>query len=268
MLLATLGRIARHCVLLLFAIAIFSVACNRRPSEARDKESSQSSQQAKSSEKSDPRIETDHTRLPDASSFRDLLDKDLSAKYEGKRIGFDAYNIGDLELTTGKIIACDGFIPGSLPFQTVVPPGRYPVLIAIARLGDDERIAFARVQFAERSVARWSMALYQGQDPSALKPDQVSCYPVDSGIGSFIEEAALPELEKVMDNDGFHRILDEMKKVHRHTRDWARINTRSGGAALFSSGFGDGRYVSYFGYDTEGKPVALITDFEVIEWKP
>jgi Protein of unknown function (DUF4241) len=36
---------------------------------------------------------------------------------------------------------------------------------------------------------------------------------------------------------------------------------------IFSSGFGDGYYASYFGYDGEGELVALMTDFLVVDWK-
>jgi len=35
---------------------------------------------------------------------------------------------------------------------------------------------------------------------------------------------------------------------------------------MFSSGFGDGFYASYFGLDASGEVVALVTDFAVVDW--
>ena len=61
--------------------------------------------------------------------------------------------------------------------------------------------------------------------------------------------------------------MAEMKKTYVPTRDWVIINTPKGSAALFSSGWGDGGYASYFGLDQNNEPVTLVTDFQVIEWK-
>lgn len=34
---------------------------------------------------------------------------------------------------------------------------------------------------------------------------------------------------------------------------------------IFSSGYGDGFYASYWGFDDTGSPVALVTDFRVLD---
>ncbi|NOT69817.1 MAG: DUF4241 domain-containing protein [Hyphomicrobium sp.] len=36
--------------------------------------------------------------------------------------------------------------------------------------------------------------------------------------------------------------------------------------AMFHSGWGDGFYASYFGYDADGNVAALVTDFATIDW--
>ena len=35
---------------------------------------------------------------------------------------------------------------------------------------------------------------------------------------------------------------------------------------MFQSGWGDGLYASWFGYDAQGRVVALLTDFNVVDW--
>ncbi len=37
-----------------------------------------------------------------------------------------------------------------------------------------------------------------------------------------------------------------------------------GGAAMFASGWGDGYYASWVGYDADDRPVVIVTDFAVI----
>lgn len=34
----------------------------------------------------------------------------------------------------------------------------------------------------------------------------------------------------------------------------------------FSTGFGDGRYSTYVGYDKNGEPCRLLTDFRLVDW--
>jgi hypothetical protein len=59
-------------------------------------------------------------------------------------------------------------------------------------------------------------------------------------------------------------ILEGMDKTYRHTWSWfdfAPFEGKPENIICFSSGFGDGCYPSFFGWDAEGKVCALITDF-------
>jgi hypothetical protein len=40
-----------------------------------------------------------------------------------------------------------------------------------------------------------------------------------------------------------------------------------GTVALFSSGYGDGRYPTYKAYDKDGTLAAVITDFGIVPWE-
>jgi len=157
--------------------------------------------------------------------------------------------------------------PDAKPFSRTVKPGAYPVTVAVAQLGGDQRIAFAQIRFLDRRISKWEMAVTDGQDPSKLKEDEIYAYGVDSGTGSFADIGAQEVLSardarKLVDD-----VMKEMKKVYEPTRDWVVVNTPKGSAALFSSGWGDGGYASYFGLDDNGEPVVLVTDFQVIDWK-
>ncbi|GEM_PF-2788441 len=57
------------------------------------------------------------------------------------------------------------------------------------------------------------------------------------------------------------------KPVYIHTREWAdfQLEDETGlNVVYFTSGFGDGLYPSYWGYDGAGDLACLVTDFEVL----
>jgi len=203
-----------------------------------------------------------------ASALGDVLGSGPIATPDGKTVTVDGYLIGQLSLPSGRIVAADGFIMfDAKPFSRTVKPGAYPVTVAVAQLGGDQRIAFAQIRFLDRRISKWEMAVTDGQDPSKLKEDEIYAYGVDSGTGSFADIGAQEVLSardarKLVDD-----VMKEMKKVYEPTRDWVVVNTPKGSAVLFSSGWGDGGYASYFGLDDNGEPVVLVTDFQVIDWK-
>src|SRR5689334_11881745 len=83
--------------------------------------------------------------------------------FEETSIQFALADAGRLAVTSGKIAAFDPKADAEappLPFTQCVPNGVYPVKLAIARFeSGGERLAYARVQFAEAAVAHWYPAL-------------------------------------------------------------------------------------------------------------
>lgn len=89
-----------------------------------------------------------------------------------------------------------------------------------------ERLAYARVLFdPDAVVANWYPALTADQDARALQPGETFGFTVTSGTACF------------------------------RTAD---------GTVSFSAGVPNGSYPSYFGYDSAGRVVALVTDFGVV----
>jgi hypothetical protein len=213
------------------------------------------------------RLSTDHEVLPEASVFADVLGPDLvaPATFGDRTLGFRAIRLPALKVPSGRITASDGYILDAEPFSQIVPVGEHPLLLAIAVIDTDERIAFAKLQFANLSVARWEIATRPGQDPKSLKPDELFGYGVDSGTGCFGDSEAYKLVSKT-DSDFSDKMMNESQKVYRHTRDWLSVDTVAGSFAVFSSGYGDGFYASYFGYSPTGALVSLVTDFGLATW--
>ena len=190
---------------------------------------------------------------------------------EGRSVQFVTADAGQLHITSGKVAGCDPLAdPDFPPFTQHVPNGAYPVTLAVARFdNDDERIAYARVQFDPAPVANWYPALIASQDARTLKAGDYFGYGVDSGTGCFMDPAAGQAQRAQLDQDEGKAdlIAQAMDANYRHTRSWCNVQPvpeQPENLVCFSTGWGDGCYPSFFGYDSAGRVVALLTDCCVV----
>lgn len=174
--------------------------------------------------------------------------------------------LGELYLPSGRLAACDPFADAQVaPFARTVPPGRYPVDLAVARFaGGDERVAAARVRFGDGEPARWEPAATGGR-----RGDDGG-YGVDSARGCLASaEALAAHAARMGDGDAHAAGLGEaMERSYRHTREWANVvlDEASGlNLVVFSTGMGDGYYRSFWGLDPAGRPACLVTDFGIVD---
>ncbi|MDP4087607.1 MAG: DUF4241 domain-containing protein [Bacillota bacterium] len=188
------------------------------------------------------------------------------------RLIFYPVDIGKINLETGKVVACDPAMTYQQePFITQFPTGRFPVQLAIAKVNgnENELVGFSRILFSEEPVVKWEFALKKGQEPISIFGKTMYYYPVDGGLGQFMDESSFNKLEK-LDEHSNSQVLDTLfAELDKHTgRSWQFANTsyKNINMVAFTSGFGDGRYSTYVGYDKDGKPCRLLTDFGLVEW--
>jgi hypothetical protein len=197
---------------------------------------------------------------------------------------------GLLTLTSGQVVATDPLVFAEMTaFARAVPNGRARVLLALSDDADTrDRIAFALLQLGAGRPVRWELA---------TRPKGGSGYFVDAGTGCFADASALALVNAREENnaaraaqlatarfdpnraDEWHRAYDEAAKQVPNLLD---VMNRQGyeqtnmvnvcldpatgtNLVAFESGLGDGSYESYFGLDATGAPVALVTDFGVVE---
>lgn len=202
--------------------------------------------------------------------FNEAFTDGFAVSLNGKSYKFQSQLIGEIRLTSGKLVACDAFVSCETPFSKSVPVGTFPLCVAIASTGEDERIAFAKIVFAPGQIESWELATIEGEDASTLKKGEIFGYGVDSGTGAFMDVEALRiyEAQRIREGTKFdEQLFAELDKNYRHTRSWCLFQTDKGTVAMFSSGDGDGRYPTYRGYDEAGKLVAVITDFGLVPWE-
>ncbi len=178
-----------------------------------------------------------------------------------RRIVVKTKVIGQLKVFSGRISVADPlthhFDEAAPPLDREVPKGKFPVEIAIADLNGDERVACARVRFVQdRLAVRWEPANFADEE---LKDGEISGYGVDAGTGSFFDAALCSEeFDEDTSEDWFCGLDD-------NDGYWYVAPLKEGNIAMFASGWGDGWYNSYWGFDAEGELVELATDFDVLD---
>jgi uncharacterized protein DUF4241 len=216
--------------------------------------------------------------LPDfTKAFQDglVVEPPEEDEDEDERYTLHVRTIGELVVTSGQIVACDPLaMPDTPPFADRVAAGRYPVLLSVAEAkSGDQRVAFALLRLTEHPVMRWENAAPQGKSLSDLQPERIFAYGVDAGTGCFMDAEAAQALQArqkaaLARGEDDDELFDALMKTYVHTWSWANVVMEEAGGAnvvAFSSGWGDGAYPCYWGYDVGGQRVALMTDFGVFD---
>ena len=184
------------------------------------------------------------------------------------------HQIGDLILTSGQLVACDPLIGPDIDyaFKKHLIPGRYPVVLSVADFQPfgDMRVACAAVRISDAVPIHWEIASIN--EPNPLASEERIAYGVDAGTGSFLDVDAARVLGDLFSHEvEFENFCDgviaQMNKTslgkYSLNAAWANVPVSGTEANLiaFSSGWGDGGYASYWGYDAHGQLTTLVTDF-------
>ena len=215
---------------------------------------------------------------------------DLDAHFTEKVIGnreVDVLDIGAVHFPSGTIFACDPLVEleDTPPFIQTIPAGTYPVKICVVpseKYGD--RYACVKVEVSREKPVRYELGMTGKEDlDEELGEDEYFGFGVDAGMGCVADiqtQAAFKtywakRLEEDPDidpyNDLFCDLLEENAKAcpkyqlsHGDWINWTVPDTDCN-LPIFASGWGDGYYPVYFGYDTKGKVCAVYVRFIDIE---
>jgi hypothetical protein len=205
--------------------------------------------------------------------FETAFIKGTTQKGNTANINLFGVTIGKLKVVSGHIIACDPLHIDEYgkPFTQLFPTGEFPVQLSIAEVGGEETVAFARINFSDEPVARWEMALLKEQEPLPVGGEKIHGYGVDAGIGIFMDEEGIkvmsPEQLTAVEEGIYRDIRKEMDNHYHNDWKYTMFNFNKLNLAAFTTGVGDGRYATYIGFDTSGKPCRLVTDFKLFNWK-
>lgn len=204
----------------------------------------------------------------------------------GANTSYDRYEIGNLYVSSGKIVCADPLYRAlGFPQNWSVKPELYPVCIYIGMEADFKgRIAYAEVVFSKKESVRWEMSLIDdGYLEDEFDKKINGLYPVENGLGSFSDFATWDKYnQKIKDfyntnaeGNFYTAVLEPLFKQSANIpnssrgEDWANFlvdEKTTENIILFGSGGGDGLYPRYVAYDKDNQIVKLITDFIQLEY--
>lgn len=214
---------------------------------------------------------------------------DLNEYFEKAEIagrGLAVMDIGPCTLPTGRVLVRDPlvFLPDrrEKPYLVTAPAGTYPTEICVIRpegAEDCPRYAAVRLRFTDARAESFYEALTGNENLEGLTGDEYFGFCVDAGLGCICDEAVRDaycdfvegwEKEHRSGNlytDYFSGLFAESRAARpayqREGGDW--LNWQLPGTEyrlpLFASGFGDGVYPVYWGYDDRGRLCQLVVQF-------
>jgi len=182
---------------------------------------------------------------------------------------------GLLQITSGRLVACDPLVqPGRPAFSRAVPArGGHAVELIVASVPALAVLWLRERASIDAAALHWEPALLEGQSADQLAADAFHGYPVDAGMGCFMDEQAGAAIRE---RDSLEAMApeyvsydDDVLAPELGDRDAADHYPLGAGSAhnaiVFRSGWGDGSYPSYWALDAAGEAVALVTDFMAME---
>lgn len=213
---------------------------------------------------------SDETATFDYSDFNDLKSNK----------SYDRFLAGQIILTTGKVVCTDPMYRElALPQSWTVAHGQYPVYLYIGLEKDYQgRVAYAELNIKDEIPKYWELSLISNELlTDSFERKMNGLYPVENGLSCFADfesfkvyEQEIADFYQVHKNGNyFNDVLEKLfsanQKVPKSSRgeDWINYKPAkaNGNIIMFGSGYGDGLYPRYVGYDKNGRVVKLVTDF-------
>lgn len=177
---------------------------------------------------------------------------------------------GKLKLKTGKIIATDPiFMYDDQCFSKHVSPNTYTVYVYNGKTEKRKvQTLLAEIKINENTPIRWEMALLEGENSSKFARDEFMGYEVENGLGCFMDECVMDKLDIMGEEELTNYENNIRKKVKNSVNACADIliDEKTGSNIIvFPTGWNDGTFPTYYGYDKNNKVAKIVTDFMVIE---
>ena len=186
----------------------------------------------------------------------------------------ESFEAGNLILTSGKLVASDPLITSEMPaFTTTFPVGEFPVLVH--KEIESNCIAYAEIVFSSDEITTWELATSEGQHLTDLEEGEIYGFPVESGMGCLMDFETQENLNLLEQHlfkrkgDDFTGIYEEFFHEHFFQEEGA-VNQyaflkpheeKHENLFAFETGYGEGFYASYIGFDKNNVPVKVVSEF-------
>ncbi|MDQ0476995.1 DUF4241 domain-containing protein [Chryseobacterium sp. MDT2-18] len=186
----------------------------------------------------------------------------------------ETFDAGNITLTTGKLVICDPLITSEMPvFTTDFPKGDFSVLVH--KEIESNCIAYVEIVFNDSEITDWKLATSEGQNIADLQEEEIFGFPVESGMGCLMDFETQQNLN-LLEQHLFKRkgadfmgIYEEFFHEHFFQEEGA-VNQyaflkpnekKPGNLFAFETGYGEGFYASYIGFDRNNNAVKVVSEF-------
>ncbi|MDE5593426.1 MAG: DUF4241 domain-containing protein, partial [Clostridiales bacterium] len=179
----------------------------------------------------------------------------------GVKLSYVEYDF--MQLNSGKIVAFDGYSGAHTyaPFDVECGLIAFPFFCGCMTDGG-ERVAYAGLRFSEDEAVEWKPLISKKALARLATDKAAGGIPIPSGVCCFSDEQGYKKY--------CSHIKDEVPPLaglivldgQTHTA----IELYGNRYAVFSTGWGDGRYNCYAGFTAEGTVTAIIADFGMIDY--
>lgn len=186
------------------------------------------------------------------------------------RMNIEKMEAGKLKLLTGRIIATDPILLyDDECYSEYVKPGTYPVNIYVGKAEKRKKqTVAAELRINDNEPVKWEMALLEGESAKAFGHDEFMGYEVENGLGCFMDEKAMEILDVMSEEelkDYENKVKDAVRNSDCSCADIVMDEKVGINTIVFASGWNEGTFPTYYGFDNDNKLSRIVTDFMVIE---
>ena len=192
------------------------------------------------------------------------------ADSEFGRMNIERIEAGRLKLLTGRIIATDPILLyDDECYSEHVKPGTYRVNVYVGKAEKRKKqTVAAELRINENEPVKWEMALFEGESAKAFSRDEFMGYEVENGLGCFMDEKVMEMLDIMCEEEleAYEiKVKDAVRQSGNSCADIIMDEEKGLNIVVFASGWNEGTFPTYCGFDKSGRLSRLVTDFMVIE---
>ena len=186
------------------------------------------------------------------------------------RMSIEKVEAGKLKIVTGRIVASDPILLyDDECYSEHVKPGTYTVNIYVGKAEKRKKqTVAAEIRINDKEPVKWEMALLEGESAKGFRHDEFMGYEVENGLGCFMDEKVMEMLDLMNEeelNEYEIRVKTAVKNSECSCADIVMDEKKGLNIIVFASGWNEGTFPTYCGFDKDNGLSRIVTDFMVIE---
>lgn len=173
------------------------------------------------------------------------------------------HEVGQVSLPDGRLGVGDVFLADGGGRPQVLPVGEHTCVVGMGTIAEDhQRVVAGLLLTGTEPIVRWSEGRTDEERDGELEVGDFYGFGIDSGVAAFFA----PGESDMIEDLGDEAVTEMYDKFESNGFNGAMMETVSGQqVAVFSTGWGDGHYPTWFGHAADGSVSVVMADFFVFE---